>query len=274
MTGLDPDDWEAFRTLAHRMLDDSLDHIAGRRDQPVWQADAGCRARRLRRAAPPRPRRARGRLRRLPAHGRAVLDGQRPPPVLGLVHGRRATRSATSPTCWPACSTPTSVAPTTPRCSSSSRWCAGAPRPPATPQRQRPARHRRLRGEPRGARRGPNRADRAGGARERHPRRAAFAVYASSEVHSCHRKSVELLGPRRVVAAHRAGARRLHDGRRRPRGRRHRRPRRGHRAAGRRRLRSARSTPARSTTCRPSPTSPSARASGCTSTARSAASWR
>ena len=36
-TGLDPADWAAFRTLAHRMLDDSLDHIAGRRDQPVWQ---------------------------------------------------------------------------------------------------------------------------------------------------------------------------------------------------------------------------------------------
>ena len=36
-TSLDPDDWDAFRTLAHRMLDDSLDHIAGRREQPVWQ---------------------------------------------------------------------------------------------------------------------------------------------------------------------------------------------------------------------------------------------
>lgn len=34
---LDPADWAEFRTLAHRMLDDSLDHIAGRRDQPVWQ---------------------------------------------------------------------------------------------------------------------------------------------------------------------------------------------------------------------------------------------
>ena len=32
---LDPADWHAFRTLAHRMLDDSLDHIAGRREQPV-----------------------------------------------------------------------------------------------------------------------------------------------------------------------------------------------------------------------------------------------
>jgi aromatic-L-amino-acid decarboxylase len=34
---LDPADWDAFRAVAHRMLDDSLDHIAGRREQPVWQ---------------------------------------------------------------------------------------------------------------------------------------------------------------------------------------------------------------------------------------------
>ena len=36
-TGLDPEDWDALRALAHRMLDDSLDHLAGRRDQPVWR---------------------------------------------------------------------------------------------------------------------------------------------------------------------------------------------------------------------------------------------
>jgi aromatic-L-amino-acid/L-tryptophan decarboxylase len=36
-TGLDPQDWDTFRTLAHRMLDDSLDHLAGRREQPVWR---------------------------------------------------------------------------------------------------------------------------------------------------------------------------------------------------------------------------------------------
>ena len=36
-TGLDPQDWDALRALAHRMLDDSLDHLAGRREQPVWR---------------------------------------------------------------------------------------------------------------------------------------------------------------------------------------------------------------------------------------------
>ena len=36
-TGLDPQHWDALRALAHRMLDDSLDHLAGRRDEPVWR---------------------------------------------------------------------------------------------------------------------------------------------------------------------------------------------------------------------------------------------
>jgi aromatic-L-amino-acid/L-tryptophan decarboxylase len=34
---LDPADWQEFRSLAHRMLDDTIDYLASRRDQPVWQ---------------------------------------------------------------------------------------------------------------------------------------------------------------------------------------------------------------------------------------------
>jgi glutamate/tyrosine decarboxylase-like PLP-dependent enzyme len=34
---LDPKDWEAARRQAHAMLDDMLDHMAGLREQPVWQ---------------------------------------------------------------------------------------------------------------------------------------------------------------------------------------------------------------------------------------------
>lgn len=34
---LDPGDWEEFRGLAHRMLDDTVDYLASRREQPVWQ---------------------------------------------------------------------------------------------------------------------------------------------------------------------------------------------------------------------------------------------
>jgi aromatic-L-amino-acid decarboxylase len=34
---LDPRDWDELRALGHRMLDDMIDHIAGIREQPVWQ---------------------------------------------------------------------------------------------------------------------------------------------------------------------------------------------------------------------------------------------
>jgi len=34
---LDPGDWDQLRALGHRMLDDMIDHIAGVREQPVWQ---------------------------------------------------------------------------------------------------------------------------------------------------------------------------------------------------------------------------------------------
>ncbi|MBM4239796.1 MAG: amino acid decarboxylase [Gammaproteobacteria bacterium] len=33
---LDPQDWEAFRALAHRMIDDSLDHLTSLRERPPW----------------------------------------------------------------------------------------------------------------------------------------------------------------------------------------------------------------------------------------------
>jgi aromatic-L-amino-acid/L-tryptophan decarboxylase len=34
---LDPQDWDQFRTLAHHMLDDTVDYLVARREQPVWQ---------------------------------------------------------------------------------------------------------------------------------------------------------------------------------------------------------------------------------------------
>ncbi len=35
---LDPTDWDALRSLGHRMLDDTLDHLEGVRERPVWRA--------------------------------------------------------------------------------------------------------------------------------------------------------------------------------------------------------------------------------------------
>lgn len=34
---LDPRDWEEFRGLAHRMVDDTIDYLAERREEPVWR---------------------------------------------------------------------------------------------------------------------------------------------------------------------------------------------------------------------------------------------
>jgi glutamate/tyrosine decarboxylase-like PLP-dependent enzyme len=34
---LDPTDWNAFRTLAHKALDEAVDYVEGVRDRPVWQ---------------------------------------------------------------------------------------------------------------------------------------------------------------------------------------------------------------------------------------------
>lgn len=34
---LEPEDWGAFRAIAHRLLDDMLDDLAHRRDRPLWQ---------------------------------------------------------------------------------------------------------------------------------------------------------------------------------------------------------------------------------------------
>lgn len=35
---LDPDNWEETRTIAHRMVDESIDYLRSVRDRPVWQA--------------------------------------------------------------------------------------------------------------------------------------------------------------------------------------------------------------------------------------------
>lgn len=38
---LDPADWEAFRRLSHRMVDDTIDHLRTLREQPVWREMPG-----------------------------------------------------------------------------------------------------------------------------------------------------------------------------------------------------------------------------------------
>lgn len=36
-SSLDPDDWTAFRSLAHRMVDETLDYLCSLRERPAWQ---------------------------------------------------------------------------------------------------------------------------------------------------------------------------------------------------------------------------------------------
>lgn len=38
---LDPADWDEFRALAHRMVDDTIAHLSSLRDQPAWQPMPG-----------------------------------------------------------------------------------------------------------------------------------------------------------------------------------------------------------------------------------------
>ncbi|HRN54333.1 MAG TPA: pyridoxal-dependent decarboxylase, partial [Gemmatimonadaceae bacterium] len=41
LTPLDPRDWESYRALAHRMLDESLDYLRDVRERPTWTPTPG-----------------------------------------------------------------------------------------------------------------------------------------------------------------------------------------------------------------------------------------
>jgi glutamate/tyrosine decarboxylase-like PLP-dependent enzyme len=53
---LDPDDWEAYRAVSHRVLDELLDFLQGVRDRPVWRPVPAGVKRRLGDDAPRSPR--------------------------------------------------------------------------------------------------------------------------------------------------------------------------------------------------------------------------
>lgn len=192
--GLDPADWGAFRAVAHRMLDDSLDHLAGRRDEPVWQ---------------PMPDAVRtafdGPLPRAPEGLEAAYDDFRRtvvPYSMGNDHARfwgwymgagnpvgnlaDLLASVLNPNMGGADHAPVLVE------QQVVRWCAEAAGYPVSSSGLLVggASEANLVGlaVARSALLGPSvRADGLPGGRR-------FAVYASTEVHSCHRKSVELLG--------------------------------------------------------------------------------
>jgi aromatic-L-amino-acid decarboxylase len=84
---LDPDDWQRFRELSHRALDDMIDHLATIEQRPVWQpAPAATRARFDR----PLPRKSRDLshvLADFTSHIKPYVTGNTHPLFMGWVHG-------------------------------------------------------------------------------------------------------------------------------------------------------------------------------------------
>src|SRR5690349_6200317 len=183
-----------FRTLAHRMLDDSLDHLAGRRDEPVWQPmpDAV-------RAAfdGPLPRTPEGLESAYDDFRRTVVPysmGNDHPRFWGWYMGRGnpvgnladLLASVLNPNLGGADHAPVLVE------QQVVRWCAEAAGYPtsASGLLVSGASEANLVGlaVARSARLGPDLREHG------MPPGRRFAVYGSTELHSCHRKSCELLG--------------------------------------------------------------------------------
>lgn len=193
-TGLDPQDWESFRRLAHRVVDDLVEHLEGRRDEPVWR---------------PMPDEVRhsfdGPLPRVPSGADVayadVLDrvvpysmGNDHPRFWGWYMGAGnpvgaladLVASVVNPNLGGGDHAPVLVE------QQVVRWCAEAAGYPtdASGLLVGGASEANLVGlaVARSARVGPSLRE------DGMPAGPRFTVYASSEVHSCHRKSCELLG--------------------------------------------------------------------------------
>jgi aromatic-L-amino-acid decarboxylase len=86
-TSLDPADWAQFREAAHRMLDDTIDHIANIRDNPVWRPMPGETRARFAQPLPTKPRDLGCVLDDVRAHIFPYATGNLHPLFMGWVHG-------------------------------------------------------------------------------------------------------------------------------------------------------------------------------------------
>lgn len=86
-TSLDPEDWEAFRAVAHRMLDHAVDHMAGARDRPVWTPVPASAKAALETGPPLEPQGAAAAAADLLAHVLPYPTGNAHPRFFGWVHG-------------------------------------------------------------------------------------------------------------------------------------------------------------------------------------------
>jgi glutamate/tyrosine decarboxylase-like PLP-dependent enzyme len=86
-TSLDPQDWTAFRALAHRMLDEAIDGIANVRSRPVWQPIPDDARAAFRTEVPRAPTALAEVYREFAEHVAPYATGNVHPGFMGWVHG-------------------------------------------------------------------------------------------------------------------------------------------------------------------------------------------
>jgi aromatic-L-amino-acid decarboxylase len=84
---LDPDDWEDFRRVCHRALDDMIDHVATVRERPVWQGAPGEVRRHFQSALPHAPQPLSSVLHDFDTFIKPYGNGNGHPLFMGWVHG-------------------------------------------------------------------------------------------------------------------------------------------------------------------------------------------
>ena len=82
-----PEGWAAFRALAHRMVDDMLDHLSSLEQQPAWRPVGPDIRAALNQPGPPAGAGSRGCLPGLPSTSVAVPKRESPSALLGWVQG-------------------------------------------------------------------------------------------------------------------------------------------------------------------------------------------
>ena len=84
---LDPQDWDEFRSLGHRMLDDMLDYLSTLRDKPAWQAVPESVKQQLKQALPEEPQDAAAVYQEFVQNVLPYTNGNRHPRFWGWVQG-------------------------------------------------------------------------------------------------------------------------------------------------------------------------------------------
>jgi glutamate/tyrosine decarboxylase-like PLP-dependent enzyme len=84
---LDPDDWQGFRELSHRALDEMIAHLSSIEDRPVWQPAPEAARARFRRPLPHKGRDLDAVLSDFSSNIKPYVTGNTHPLFLGWVHG-------------------------------------------------------------------------------------------------------------------------------------------------------------------------------------------